>query len=89
MVDRAFLKPTSVNIPPQGDFSFLPVVKAFEADSIAALNALLDVDFGVQAQSTTEYWVVEDVKYQVFLTPPPMPAVKYSALVHATKVNRV
>lgn len=92
-VDRAYLKPRSVDVPPQGDFAYPPVVKLFEADTAAGLEAMMDADFGIQRQSITEYWVIESIQYAVVVTamwsgmvPPKL---LYSALVWATKVEKV
>ena len=93
MVDRAWLRPMSVREPPQGDFSFLPVVKAFEDTTLAGLNSQLDADFGVRSQSLNELWVLEEIEYQVSVTKTAVggnPAeLHYSALIWATKVQRV
>ena len=93
MVDRAFLKPRSVDAPPQGDHTFIPKVVVLEADSAAGLSALLSADFATNAASSTAYWVIESVKYQVVVTQPAVgmqPAeLRYSALVHATQVAKV
>lgn len=92
-VDRAYLKPRSVDVPPQGDFVFPPVVKLFEADTAAGLQALLDVDFGIEQQSITEFWVIESIQYAVVVTAMwsgmTPPVLLYSALVWATKVEKV
>ena len=92
-VDRAYLKPRSVDVPPQGDFVFPPVVKIFESDTAAGLEALLDADFSIQQQSITEFWVIESIQYAVTVIRPEVgmnPAVvRYSALVWATKVGKV
>ena len=88
MVDRAWIKPKSVDIPPQGDFTFLPVVKAFEDTTLAGLNSQLAADFPTRAQSTQELWVLEEIEYQVSVTKPAlggMPAeLHYSAMIWAT-----
>ena len=93
MVDRAWLRPMSVREPPQGDFTFLPVVKAFEDTTLAGLNSQLDADFGVRSQSLNELWVLEEIEYQVSVTKSAvggLPAeLHYSALIWATKVERV
>ena len=83
----------SVREPPQGDFTFLPVVKAFEDTTLAGLNSQLDASFGVQSQSVQELWVLEEIEYQVSVTKTAVggnPAeLHYSALIWATKVQRV
>ena len=93
MVDRAWLRPMSVREPPQGDFTFLPVVKAFEDTTLAGLNSQLDADFGVRSQSLNELWVLEEIEYQVSVTKTAVggnPAeLHYSALIWATKVQKV
>jgi hypothetical protein len=92
-VDRAYLKPRSVDVPPQGDFVFPPVVKIFESDTAAGLEALLDADFGIEQQSITEFWVIESIQYAVVVTAMwagmTPPVLLYSALVWATKVEKV
>ena len=92
-VDRAYLKPRSVDVPPQGDFVYPPVVKIYEADSAAGLEALLSADFGIQQQSITEFWVIESIQYATTVLAQELgmqvAVVKYSALVHATKVEKV
>jgi hypothetical protein len=91
MANRAFLQPTTVREPSQGDFTYLPVVKLYEATTAAALEDLMSVDFGINQQSITEYWVVEEIKYEVVVTAMKSgmtPAeLLYSALVWATKVE--
>ena len=92
-VDRAFLQPRSVAAPPQGDFTFPPVVKIYEADSAAGLELLMDGDFSIQAASIAEFWVIESVQYATTVVKPEVgmnPAVVlYSALVWATQVKKV
>jgi hypothetical protein len=92
-VDRAYLKPRSVDVPPQGDFVFPPVVKIFESDTAAGLEALMDADFGIQQESITEFWVIESIQYSVSVIKLETGAndhmALYSALVWATKVEKV
>lgn len=92
-VTRAYLKPRSVERPPQGDFSYLPVVKLHEADTAAGLEALMDTEFGVNSLATTELWVIESIEYQVAVLKPAVgmnPAqLSYSALIHATRAKKV
>ena len=92
-VDRAYLKPRSVDVPPQGDFTFPPVVRLFEADSALGLELLLAADFSVQQTSITEFWVIEAIQYATTVIRQESgmhPAVVlYSALVWATKVEKV
>ena len=93
MVDRAWLRPVSVREPPQGDFAYLPVVIAFEDTTLAGLEAQMDADFPTRAQTATEYWVLEQIQYQVSVTKPAIggnPAeLHYSAMVWLTKVEKV
>lgn len=90
MADRGFLRPRSVIEPPQGDFIYLPVVKLYESDTSAGLEALLNIGAGFQSADTDWYWVIEDIEYQVAVVRPEIgmnPAVlSYSALVWATQV---
>jgi hypothetical protein len=88
-VSRVFLKPRSVELPSQGDYEFVPLVRVYEADSAANLESQLNAEFGVQSTSTTEFYVIEDIEYQVRYKPAPMAEWRYSALVWATKVRIV
>jgi hypothetical protein len=93
MANRAFLKPRSVQEPYEGAFSYLPVVRTYEADSAAGLEALMSAGVQVESQDTTAYWVVESVQYstavvQTMLGGNP-PIVRYSALLHATKILKI
>jgi hypothetical protein len=91
MANRAFLQPTTVREPAQGDFRYLPVVRLYEAPTAAALEVLLSGQFLINQQSITEYWVIEDIKYAVVVTQEidgmNPPELLYSALVWATKVE--
>jgi hypothetical protein len=90
MVDRAFLRPRSVAEPPQGDFRYLPEVRIYTDTTAAGLQAQLDIEFDVSAASVQELWVIESIQYAVVVTQPgPNPDMEYSALVWATKVERV
>jgi len=92
-VDRAYLKPRSVDVPPQGDFVYPPVVKLFESDTSAGLQALLNADFGIDQQDLTAFWVIESVQYAVAVTKMAQgnnsAELLYSALVWATRVEKV
>jgi hypothetical protein len=93
MASRAFLKPRSVQEPSQGAHSYLPVVRVLEADSAAGLEAAIAGGVQVESQDTTAYWVVESVQYstavvQTMLGGNP-PIVRYSALLHATKILKI
>jgi hypothetical protein len=90
MANRGFLKPRSVNEPPQGDFLYLPVVVIKEAATAAELEALLNIGANGQSLDTDWFWVIERIDYEVVVVKPEVgmnPAVLlYSALVHATQV---
>lgn len=92
-VTRAFLKPRSVDTPPQGDFEFLPQVTLYESDTAAGLEAAMDIGATNQSQDLDNYWVVESVEYQVAVLQHAIgmnPAVlSYSALVWSTRAHRV
>ena len=92
-VSRAFLKPRSVDIPPQGDYEYLPIIRLVESDSAAGLEALLSTGFGVDSQSVYELYVVESVEYSTtvvkFAVGMNPGEVLYSALVWATQARRV
>lgn len=86
-----FLQPRSVSLPSQGAYQFVPTFFVREADSAAALEALLNVESGVQATDPDNYWVIEEIEYQVTVTklasgnkPAQM---KYSAMIWATRVE--
>ena len=89
MVDRAFLKPRSVELPSQGDFQFTPIIRVFDEATPAALQAAMTADFGVQQQSTTDYYVIEEIDYQVYNTLSPMAETRYSAMVWGTEIKIV
>lgn len=92
-VSRAFLKPRSVDIPPQGDYQYLPIIRLVEADSASGLEALLSTGFGIDSQSVDELYVVESIQYSTTVAKAAQgnnPAiVLYSALVWATQAKRV
>lgn len=92
-VTRAFLRPKSVNEPPQGDFEYIPLFQAFEDTTLAGLNAQLDLDIQAQAQSTTSYYVIEEIEYQVVVTQPKTgmvgPELLYSCMIWATEIRKV
>jgi hypothetical protein len=93
MVSRVFLKPRSVQEPYEGDFQYLPIVKIYEADTAAALEAQMSLDFGIESESLTQYTVVESIQYSVAVIKMETGAndhmALYSALVHATQVLKV
>lgn len=92
-VTKAFLKPVTVEPPPQGDYRYRPLVVVLEADSAAELQALFVAEVAVQSQDTTAYYVLESVEYQVVvvkLVVGNQPAVvKYSALLHISQALKV
>jgi hypothetical protein len=90
MANRGFLRPVSVQEPPQGDFKYLPVVIIKEAATAAELEVLLNLGSVVQSEETDWFWVIERIDYEVAVLQPMIggnPAIlSYSALVHATQV---
>ena len=89
-VTRAFLKPRSVDGPPQGDFVYVPLFLFFESTTLAGLRAQLDAETQLQQQSTLELYVIEEIEYQVVVTQSgPNPGMLYSAMVWATKAVKV
>ena len=89
-VSRAYLKPRSVDQPPQGDFEYLPIIKGFEDSTLAGLNAQLDAEKQVQAQSVDYFYVVEEIEYQVVVTKlGPNPDMLYSAMVFGWEIRKV
>ena len=68
MADRAFLRPNSMDMPVQGDWEFKPIFKLFEDDTMAGLQAQLDVGLTIQQQDPTDLYVIEEIEYQVTVT---------------------
>jgi hypothetical protein len=93
MTDRAFLRPRSVIEPPQGDFRYLPEYRLYEAPTAALLQDALNLEAGVDQQDLLNFWVVEEIQYQVAVLKQEIgmtPAVmSYSAVVRATQVIKV
>lgn len=85
----SFLRPRSVQLPPQGAYDYIPVVKLYESDSAAGLEALLSGGFGVESLDPDNYYVIESIEYEVEYKPAPMAEWRYSALVWATQVLKV
>lgn len=92
-VDRAFLKPRSVDKPPQGDFVYLPQIFLLEDTTQAGLEAQFTAQTEIRQQSIAEFWVVESVQYSTAVTAPKTgmnPAeMLYSVMIHATKCLKV
>ena len=92
-VNRAFLKPRSVDKPPQGDFEYIPIMLVVESDSAAGLEDELNIGTTTQAQDTTAYYVVESVQYSTTVLQQAVgmnPAVvKCSALIWITRALKV
>jgi hypothetical protein len=90
MANRGFLRPRSVNEPPQGDYIYIPVVIIKEAATAAELEVLLNLGATGQSLDTDWFWVIERIDYEVAVLQPMIggnPAIlSYSALVHATQV---
>lgn len=93
MVDRAFLRPRSVIEPPQGDYQYFPIVRFYEDTTRAGLQAQMNVTFSVDAQSLSEFWVIEQVEFDVEVTKPAVggnPAeLIWTAMVWATQAIKV
>ena len=85
-VSRSFLRPKSVDEPPQGDFEYIPIIQGFEDTTLAGLNAQLSLDRQARAQSVTSYYVIEEIEYQVVYTPM---NTLYSCMIWATEIRRV
>jgi hypothetical protein len=93
MADRAFLKPRSVSEPPQGDFRYLPEYRLYEAPTAALLQEALNLQVSVDTQDILNYWVVEEIQYQVAVLKHALGAdsaeMSYSAVVRATQVVKI
>lgn len=93
MVNRAYLRPRSVDNPPQGDFQYSPAMVILEDTTQAGLQAQLVSEFNTNAQDMDRFWVIEQVEYTVVVTNPATgvsPAkLLYSVLVWATKAEKV
>jgi hypothetical protein len=91
---RKFLKPRSVDIPPQGEFYFIPIIIVHEADTAQGLEDLFDLGMArYQAETPLDFYVVESVSYTVNVlvaqsggTPAVM---SYSALAWVTQCKRI
>ena len=92
-VTRAFLKPITVNPPPQGDYKYRPILLVIEANSASELQAMFESEMQIQSVDTTAYYVVESIGYQIAVVRPATgqeeAEVKYSALIHITQVQRI
>ena len=87
----SFLRPLSVQLPPQGAYEFLPQVFIYEDTSAAGLEALINAEKVTLGGDVDNFWVIESVEYQVTYAPIPMDnsRVLYSALVHATQIRKI
>lgn len=92
-VTRAFLRPVTVEPPPQGDFEYIPEVYGYEGDTMAELIDAMNGGVGTQSTDLENYFVVEDIQYQVAVTKPAVgnnsAELLYSAMVWATRVHKV
>jgi hypothetical protein len=91
---RKFLKPRSVDIPPQGEFHYIPIIIVHESDTAQGLEDLFDLGLTrYQAETPLDFYVVESVSYTVSVIVEQMgstPAVmSYSALAWVTQCKRV
>ena len=84
-----YLHPTSVKLPSQGAFQFWPEIKVFDEPTAQDLENAMNAGAAIQGQDPDNYYVVESVEYQVVVTRthPSTPVVRYTALVHATRVE--
>ncbi len=87
MARTQFLKPRSVELPAQGDFSFTPVILVFDEATPQLLEAAMNVSVTAQGQDTTQWAVIEEIEYQVYTTVAPMPVNRFTAMVWATQVD--
>lgn len=85
----AWLPTNSANLPPQGAWEFKPIFVTFDEATAQDLENAMNGHSGVEAQSVTHFYVVEDVEYSTYMTPPPMPSVRFTALVHITEIKKV
>jgi hypothetical protein len=87
----AWLRPRSINLPSQTNAEYTPIVVIKEAATAIELQDLLNVDAGIRADDTDNYFVVESVDYQVAVLQPMIggnPAIlSYSALVHISRAE--
>ena len=79
-----------MEVPPQGSFRYYHEIRVFEADSAAELETLVNnaVDIGLAGDSDN-WWIVESVDYEIYTTPPPMPTVKFTVLIHGARAEKV
>ena len=82
-----FLKPRSVEEPYEGAFTYTPFIRVFDEASPALLEAAMNTFMTIQEVDLTNFWVIERIDYETYVTVPPMPLNRFTALVHATRVN--
>ena len=63
-VTRAFLKPITVQQPPQGDYEYIPEVHGYEGSTLTELINQMNLGVGVLSLDLENYYVVEDVQYE-------------------------
>ena len=85
----SFLKPRSVIDPPQGALQYIPEIFGYEGDTLAELVTAMNGGAGIQAVDPDNFYVVESIEYQVTLVKANPLAMKYSALVWATRCERL
>ena len=93
MANRAFLRPRSVDDPPQGDYEYKPRIIGFEDVTLAGLLAKILASTEFQALSLDVFWVVEEIEYEVVVTKLAvggLPAeLNYSCLVWYTEALKI
>lgn len=87
MARTQFLKPRSVELPSQGDFTFTPLILVFDEATPQLLQAAMNLGALAQGQDVTQWAVIEEIEYQVYTTPNPQSANRFTAMVWATQVD--
>ena len=89
MARTVYLKPQSMDMPPQGDWSFTPIFRLFEDSTMAGLEAQLVAGAGVQGIDEPNRYVIEEIEYQVTLVKAMPLEMNYSCMVWASKAERI
>lgn len=88
MVD-SFLRPRSVIAPPQGALTYTPKIVFLEDSSLAGLQAQVDATTGTQSIDADNYYVLEQVQYQVMTSKlGPGPDTIYTCMIWLTKAEK-
>lgn len=92
-VSRTFLQPTSMKIPPQGDYEYRPIILFLEDTTMAGLQAQLTAQVSAQELSEVALYVLEEIEYQVNVTKPAVgmiPAeLNYSCMLWFSEAKKV